>query len=68
MIIKKLNKPAMTREYLKERIYWSITLLAVDLGIYAHIDNTTVGQVFWIIFTTVCEYFHLPQWVYLCYD
>ena len=53
MIIKKLNKPAMTREYLKERIYWSITLLAVDLGIYAHIDNTTVGQAFWIIITTV---------------
>lgn len=46
MIIKKLNKPAMTREYLKERIYWSITLLAVDLVIYAHIDNTTIGQAF----------------------
>ena len=53
MIIKKLNKPAMTREYLKERIYWSITLLAVDLGIYAQIYKTTVGQAFWIIITTV---------------
>lgn len=43
----------MTKEFFKEKIYASITLLAINLWIYSHIDETTKTQAFSTIITTI---------------
>lgn len=48
--IKLKNK--INREYLKERIYGSITILALNLSIYANIEKTNLANAFFAIITT----------------